>query len=416
MGSARRILLGTALGAILLVGGAFAADEDSIKDEKSTGGGENSERCDIRSLEVDKTKKSVVVTVGLRGAQKEFINTHLSINTSGNARSNPEFIVDQEGNVRKVVSVENGQPLTGFDVAGQGKATASGKNVIFKFPLRALGAAKKIGAQAQTCGEGAVDIAPGKDYFGDKSYDGSVDFQYLTVDGAERVIEGRVLLNCSGDRSCKEIPVKGAKVTAKGPKKTYRATTAEDGRFGFAVKKGVYKVTATAGFLRIKGNGERVDVKTKKSGKANFDGCGIKQAAARASAVGAGTWEGAGKNGKCDVAAKVSWTPSQNRLLMWWYAVPLCGSFRDHADVTQEALILNRTRLVPSGGGGGGGNRLTVAADAVHFNHQISGSSNTFHGTLKNKTGTVSASLDNGQCRWGMRDLKLAKTSATPET
>jgi len=325
MNPALRVTLWATIGVATVAAGALAADEDSVKDEKSTGsswGDETDARCDIRAFEVEKTAKSLVATVGLRGTQGERGVAYLSINTKGNSKSNPELTVDTTGRVYEVDGYNGPFPHAG-EVRGQGKATTSGKEIVFKLPLAALGAPKTIGVQARSCGnEGTLDIAPGKDYYGEFHVE-KIDYSYLTVDNAKRVIEGRVMLSCAGEKSCQRLPLKGVKVTAEGPK-TYRIKTDKDGRFGLAVKKGVYKVNAAAGALHIKGKGERVELLKPGKKTANFEACGFDvPESASAARVKGGSWQGE----YCSNSVTMSWHhDSKDLRLLNWYSVPTCGN------------------------------------------------------------------------------------------
>ena len=135
-------------------------------------------RCDIREVKSQVQRGKLVTKVTLRGSQKGNPNTDLYLNTKGRRRSEPEYLVTSGD--------EDGHLYRGFeDQKYKGtvpqKQKNRGKAIQFTIPLKKIGKPKKTGFQAKTCGEGAVDIAPGKTYFDDTSFNGRVDFQYANI-------------------------------------------------------------------------------------------------------------------------------------------------------------------------------------------------------------------------------------------
>jgi hypothetical protein len=57
-----------------------------------------------------------------------------------------------------------------------------GKGIEFKVPVAKLGSPKTTGFQAKTCGEAAVDIAPGGDHFDDRNFTGRPDYQFKNIE------------------------------------------------------------------------------------------------------------------------------------------------------------------------------------------------------------------------------------------
>ncbi len=139
--------------------------------------------CDIREVKAQvKRRKTLVVKTTLRGKQ-DFPNVELYLNERGSKRSTPEYIVWQDGATK----------IDGINKAGEQKnpkfienaATVKlqdhGRSVRYDVKLKKIGGPKKVGFQAKTCGEGAVDIAPGKNYFDDTKWTGKIDYQYKNI-------------------------------------------------------------------------------------------------------------------------------------------------------------------------------------------------------------------------------------------
>jgi hypothetical protein len=187
---ARRSLAGALVAASLIASGALAAggEKREVADEKSPGGKLYDDpkiyaNCDLRSLSVKKQGERLIVTAGLRGNQRRFVNTSLNLNTKGAKRSAPELVVDSGGNVFATGGVDADGNYRDYRPKGTAKVStkARGKRVVFKIGIGKLGGVAKVGVQAQTCGEGAVDIAPGGDYFDDTSFTGKVAHRYLAL-------------------------------------------------------------------------------------------------------------------------------------------------------------------------------------------------------------------------------------------
>jgi hypothetical protein len=409
MGVSCRALLAVLLPCAALGAGAGAAtaEEGAIKDEPSSGSGygDSERRCDIRSLEATILGKTLQVTAGMRGDQGESTNVGLRINVAGGGRSNPEFFVDGSGQIQAVRGDGDG----GWDEAvdkGAGTVTIAGRQVTWRLPLALLGrvAPKQIGVQAKSCGEGAIDVAPGPHSFG---RDVDLAAQYLTPVDADRVIDGRVSLVCaSSGTSCRRLPVKGAEVTAVGgaPKRTFRGVTDERGRFELGVEKGLYTVTADAGPLRIDERSKRVDVQKRRSGSAAFEGCGIGSSLAGAAAVGGGTWRGGNRD--CLNYVEVSWRPSSQALSISWKSIPVCSGAG--GDWVGTAKVLLRSKALAPGQPG---HNLVVKPAEVGFLYPIGSPTvgNNVGGTLTAGGGKVNARYVEGLCTYGISNLKLAR-------
>lgn len=400
MRTGRRIALAATLGIALLPGSALAASAGSIKDERASGSlypAASYARCDVLSLKAEKTRSTLVVTVGLRGKSPFGSSVTLHVNTKGGPASDPEYQVDSSGDVRR-----------SGDFRSMGTAgiaiSKSGKVVTIDVPLAAIGKPRgTVAVQVQTCGEGAVDIAPGKHHFDDRSYDGTIEHRYLTAAKAERTIRGTVMVRCAGKKSCRRLAVKGAVVTAKGGGRTFTGVSDQKGRYELAVKRGVYTVGARAD-MRITTKAKRLNLRSKKSGTANFDACGLTPGAG-ASAVGGGVWKGGNRD--CLNAFEISWRPSSSSLSISWVSIPVCTAVG--GNYTGPAKILRRGELVdPSRQG----ENLVVGANEVGFFHPILSvhSGNNVNGKLKaDGSGTVSARYVEGLCTYSIANLRLKR-------
>jgi len=355
--------------AVVAVGAIAAPDENSIKDEMSTGGPNNQSvdaYCDLRSLELEKRGKALVVSAGLRQFDKKYVYVFLYINTKGAAKSKPEFFVYQDEPLedRNVAAAGVYEPGSAGRPKAQTTYTYKGRDVIFKVPLGVLGASKTIGVQAGSCGRGGSaqgDIAPGKYFYGDEEFDPATDHRYLPVDGTDRVIEGQVVVSCSGERSCQLLPLKGVKVAADGPK-TYRQTTDTDGNFAFVVKKGVYKVTADAGGVRIKDKSKRVELLKPGTKTANFDACGFKGSSGTATAsVSSGFWEGRDRACRNYIGAK--WAESRNQLLVTWKSIGVCQTPGTQAQYGEPTYHFTEVPVKS----GAPGHRLVATKSKIEF-------------------------------------------------
>lgn len=130
--------------------------------------------CDIKKVEATVKGASLFVTVSTRGKQ-EFPKSNLNLNTRGSKRSAAEYQARPYGGLAVIKGNK-------FDEAGaKTKQMNGGKALRFEIALKRIGGPKKTGFQAQTCGEGAVDIAPGGNYFDDTSFDGTVAPKYKSI-------------------------------------------------------------------------------------------------------------------------------------------------------------------------------------------------------------------------------------------
>jgi len=144
--------------------------------------------CDIRKVVAQIKRGKLVAEVTLRGKQKDFVNTYLHLNTKGNKRSEPEYVVnpssDGKGDLIKTGGVDefgsNKDPKDKGTVSV--KANDGGQAIEFKVPVKKLGSPKTTGFQGKTCGEGAVDIAPGGDHFDDTKFTGRPDYEYKNIE------------------------------------------------------------------------------------------------------------------------------------------------------------------------------------------------------------------------------------------
>lgn len=181
---------GIALLAALLVAVSAASAiaggrQESVNDERSDGSLYDDPSiyaaCDIDTLTAQRQTRFVQAKVTLRGKSDAY-RVGLNLNTSGSGRSEPEYYTTGEsliktGGVNDFGSPEDPQPKGEIKVA----LKAGGEQVVLKVPIRKLGRPRSTGVQAKTCGEGAVDIAPGKDYFDDTGFSGRVAYRYLEV-------------------------------------------------------------------------------------------------------------------------------------------------------------------------------------------------------------------------------------------
>lgn len=173
--------------AVLLVGGyANAGDKKTAKynDERSTGGKfyppSDYAPCDVDKLTVTSKRGKLIVKATFRGKHDKgrTVIDQLYVNTKGGGSSKPEF--KSSGNDGASVYEYKSYDDTGSKV--KSKTTKKGKGQSVELPLKTFGrGVDKLGVQIQTCGEGAVDIAPGKDYFDDENYDGTIKFKSLNV-------------------------------------------------------------------------------------------------------------------------------------------------------------------------------------------------------------------------------------------
>lgn len=148
-----------------------------VKDAVDRGGKfydpETYARCDIRKVKATVKRGALVIKVTHRGKEP---NTDLNLNTRGGKRSDPEWKLTGSGTLYKAKDTSKFKGN-----AAKVKLKDRKKSIQWKLPLRKIGRPKKTGFQAQTCGEGAVDIAPGKSYYDDTSWDGTIDYQYKNI-------------------------------------------------------------------------------------------------------------------------------------------------------------------------------------------------------------------------------------------
>lgn len=149
-----------------------------VKDPVDRGGKfyepETYARCDIRKVKATVKRGSLLIKATHRGKQAS--SSHrVSLNTRGGKRSDPEYYMTSGGGLTKV------DPYKFKPDAVKVKLKDKKKSWQYKLPLRKIGRPKKTGFQVQTCGEGAVDIAPGKSYYDDTSWDGTIDYQYKNI-------------------------------------------------------------------------------------------------------------------------------------------------------------------------------------------------------------------------------------------
>jgi hypothetical protein len=171
----------------LMVPLAFGAKwSQTAKDEKSTGNLYSDAiyaNCDIRELKANFARGKLKVQTVMRGKANEFA-VMLNVNTAGDKRSDPEFVVAGDGTITKTGGVDDfGNYEKPKQVSGQANVTRKkgGKKVTISVPVKKVGDKKNTGYQAQTCGEGAVDVAPGGHHFRDKNYQGRPEYSFKSI-------------------------------------------------------------------------------------------------------------------------------------------------------------------------------------------------------------------------------------------
>lgn len=395
--------LAASVAAGVVVGVVPGASAATVRDELSRGtmySAETYAACDVRSLEAEIAGRTLQVTIGFRAAKGEGSSLLIHVNTRGGIRSAPEFGVNSS---QISPAGRGGAPATE-------RATTSyaGKQVTVTVPVAALGRVQgPIGVQVQTCGEGAVDVAPGGDYFDDREFSGDVDHRYLNATPAERVIDGRVDVVCAASgRACTRLPVAGTRVRAVGgsPRRTYETTTDTKGRFALGVEKGTYSVTAADDFLQVRTGARRVDVTKRKTGSAAFEACGVRPGA-ESSAMTGGDWKGGNRD--CLNYFEISWRPSSQSLTLNWKSIPVCsgagGKWAGPAKVLLRSVLVD-PRVQ--------GTNLLMKESEVAFHHPIQSvhSGNNVSGTLReNGSGTVTAKYVEGLCTFGISRLALKR-------
>lgn len=150
------ILVGVAVLAALLPGSAVAARGGTYRDERSTGTGNAvvDAQCDILSVAAETGKRSLLVTVGMRGPTGTFRTVMFRVNTKGGLRSAPEYWVTSTAEVIKYTGVNRLGHRTSESV-GRGSVSQEkgGRVYRFRVPLALLGKPRRVAVQVQTCGE-----------------------------------------------------------------------------------------------------------------------------------------------------------------------------------------------------------------------------------------------------------------------
>lgn len=140
-------------------------------------------RCDISEVKAQvKRGNKLVVKTTLRGKQQG-VGIYLNLNTKGSKSSDPEYVAYGEtmfktGGVGESGQYENQKVINRAVTA---KLKNRDRAVQQEVKLKKVGKPKSIGFQSQTCGEGAVDLAPGKNHFDDTSYTGRPDYQFKKI-------------------------------------------------------------------------------------------------------------------------------------------------------------------------------------------------------------------------------------------
>ncbi|MEZ5186192.1 MAG: hypothetical protein R2720_10640 [Candidatus Nanopelagicales bacterium] len=163
--------------ALIASAGTADAATKTVKDPKDKGSlypAEVYKRCDIRAVEATVQGNTLVIKVTHRG-KTEVPNTTLRLNTKGSKRSDPEYRLDESGGLSKTANNSYTPDVAKTKVKDRKKALE------WQVPLKKIGKPKKVGFQAVTCGEGAVDIAPGGNYFDDTGWDGTLANKYAYI-------------------------------------------------------------------------------------------------------------------------------------------------------------------------------------------------------------------------------------------
>ncbi len=173
-----------AIGLIAAFGGsAVAGKKGSVKynDEKSNGSFYDPgiyAACDIEKLSAKEKRNKITVNASYRGSDDPRGDRspigYFFVNTKGGNKSDPEYELSfysyDDVRIVKRRPVRNPEPgYPDYELIDTGKTAKFNhkdkKDVVSKIPVSAFGKTNKVGFQIQTCGEGAVDIAPGGDYF-----------------------------------------------------------------------------------------------------------------------------------------------------------------------------------------------------------------------------------------------------------
>ncbi len=146
-----------------------------VKDSKDRGSlypADVYKRCDIRKMTAAVRGNTLIITVRHGGKVETAFNTELRINTAGSRASDPEYVLNEAGSLYTAAK-DTYTP----DVAKTSlKLRKTAQQ--WTLPLKKIGKPKRVGLQAKTCGEGAVDIAPGANYFDDTGWDGTIANKY----------------------------------------------------------------------------------------------------------------------------------------------------------------------------------------------------------------------------------------------
>ena len=178
--SAKHLLIASLAGfALVASGGAADAAKKGngvvVKDSKDKGSlypADIYKRCDIRQLKATVRGKNLIVTVKFTGKAETAFNTELRLNTAGSRVSDPEYVLSEVGTLFTAAKGTY-TPDAAKTSLKKGKTAQQ-----WALPLKKIGKPKKVGLQAKTCGEGAVDIAPGSNYFDDTGWDGTIRNKY----------------------------------------------------------------------------------------------------------------------------------------------------------------------------------------------------------------------------------------------
>lgn len=162
-----------------------------IDDEHKTGKlytAETYKNCDISKVKATVQSGELKVKTTFRGKLTGgSLRLNLSIGKS--KKGAPDYFVDasgsgDEGFITKTGGVDEfGNPKDGESLKGKAsvKAKKGGKDITIDVPLKHIGKPKRTGFQVQTCGEGAVDLAPGKNHVDDTKYQGRPDYQFAVI-------------------------------------------------------------------------------------------------------------------------------------------------------------------------------------------------------------------------------------------
>lgn len=227
-----------------------------------------------------------------------------------------------------------------------------------------------------------------------------VAYAIFDLEDDERLIDGAVRLDCSGESSCPKAPgVPGVTITAAG-----RTTkTIDDGRYLLKVRKGRHTVRAQGGPLRITTAERRIDLRRRTTATADFKACGLRQTTGLRTVTG-GTWIGGRPTG-CLNYTDIRWRGSSNSLQLSWLSAPTCAR-----GIGQPRILADGLALTP----GQEGHGLTVDPATVKFFYPLrppgSLEPGFIRGTLNaDGTGVANGKYLNADCTYDMRNLKLKR-------